>query len=86
MIFSSKAKAEAQRQKMIVYRRVFGTPEGREVLTDLMNENYILNSHGGDPLKEGARLAVLNILKLVNFDVNEFDKLTKGESVHDSVG
>lgn len=75
----SSEKAEADRQKILSYKKVFGSEEGREVLFDLINRYHVLNSHGGDPLKEGQRTVVLDILSRCNIDMVQFDKLLKGE-------
>lgn len=72
-------KISADRQKIISYKKFFGTDEGREVLFDLMNRYHILNGHGGDMHKEGQRSVVLEIMRLANIDLAQFDKLLKGE-------
>ena len=81
MAFFGRKKEEADfRAKVITYKRVFGTPEGTEVLFDLMNRNFILNPTGGDLKKEGRREAVLDILSKCHINVSELDKLMKGDS------
>lgn len=72
--------AESFRQKVITYKKVFGTPEGKEVLFDLCNRFHVLNGHGGDPHKEGQRSVVLEILGNTHRSMEDFDKLLKGES------
>lgn len=57
------------------YQKVFNTPEGKIVLMDLMNKNYILNSHKGEPLAEGRRAAILDIMHFCNINISEFNKL-----------
>lgn len=79
MIFGKKRERADLRQLSIAYKRVFSSPEGREVLFDIFNRNYLLNSHGGDPLKEGRRAAALDMLHMCKIDLNEFDKLLKEE-------
>lgn len=75
----SHEQSESLRQKIIAYKKVFGTPEGKEVLFDLCNRFHILNGHGGDPHKEGQRSVVLDILGNTHRSMEEFDKLLKGE-------
>ena len=76
-------KGADDRQKAILYKKVFGTDEGREVLLDLMNRNNILNpilSKGQDADRaEGARAVVCDIAMRANLDLAHFDKLLKGE-------
>lgn len=73
-----KARAEL-RERVITYKRVFATPEGKLVLFDLMNQFHILNGHGGDVRKEGERNAVLYILKMCHRSVEDLDRMMKGE-------
>lgn len=86
MIFNKKQKE--QRDRIITYKRVFGTPEGKTVLFDLMDRFNILNEHKGDALEmaklEGKRAAILYILTNCNMNMAEFDKALKGEN--DSIG
>lgn len=83
MIFKSKREQE-QRDRIVSYKRVFGSPEGKEVLFDLMNRFNILNEHKGTEIEqaksEGKRAAVLYILTNCNMNMVEFDKILKGES------
>ncbi len=72
-------RSEAYRQKVIAYKKVFSTPEGREVLFDLMDRYYLLNTTGGDPAKEGQRQVILDILTRTNTDLTQLDKILKGE-------
>lgn len=72
-------KLGSQRDLVISYKRVFGTPEGKEVLFDLMNRHHILNPHDGSPKAEGQRSVVLGIMKKCNINLADFDRLLKGE-------
>ena len=65
----------AQRQKIILYKKVFNSRDGKEVLLDLINRNYVLQTTGGDDLKEGRRAAVLDILHLTKISLKSFDEL-----------
>lgn len=78
MIFGKKA--QEQRDKIISYKRVFDSPEGKQVLFDLMNKFHILNSHGGDTIQEGQRSVVLWIMQQCNINLAQFDALLKGDS------
>jgi hypothetical protein len=73
------ARRAEQRDLIIAYKQVFSTEQGRTVLFDLMNRNFILDSTNGEPLKEGRRAVVLDILKQVNLSLEQFDQLLKGE-------
>jgi len=68
-----------QRQRIIQYKRTFGSPEGKAVLFDLMNKFHVLNAHKGDPYAEGQRSVVLWIMSQSNINLEAFDKLLKGE-------
>lgn len=68
-----------QRQRIINYKKVFGSDAGKAVLFDLMNRFHVLNEHGGDPFKEGQRSVALHIFKKCKIDLKEFDKLLNGE-------
>ena len=71
--------SQEQRNKVINYKRVFGTPEGKEVLYDLINNHYVLSTHKGDAYCEGQRKVVLEILNKCNVNIEAFDKMLKGE-------
>jgi hypothetical protein len=68
-------KSSDYRDLIIAYKRVFSTPEGKRVLFDLMDRGDVLNSHGGDPIKEGRRSLVLEVMKKVNINLKELDQL-----------
>ena len=70
---------QQQRDSIVNYKRVFGTPEGKQVLFDLMNRHHILNSHKGDVFSEGQRSVVLQIMSQCNIDLAEFDRLMEGQ-------
>jgi hypothetical protein len=76
---TQEEKAKADREKIIQYKRVFGSDEGRKVLFDLMNRYHVLNTHNGDHIKEGQRSVVIDILGRCNVDMIQFDKMLKGE-------
>jgi len=72
-------KSEADRQKVINYKKFFSSEDGKDVIIDLMDKYYILHSHDGSIFSEGQRSVVLYILKQANMDMVMFDKLLKGE-------
>lgn len=72
-------KSTDDRQRVLLYKKVFSSPEGKEVLIDLMNRNYVLNPTLGELRREGRREAILEILATTNVDMVQFDKLLKGE-------
>lgn len=62
------------------YRMVFGTPEGKAVLTDMarsagMYDDCIGSSHDETQRNLGARRFVLRILKLLRMSEEELDAL-----------
>lgn len=65
-----------QHQKALRYKRLFTTPDGREVLKDLLNLcGYDQSSFNKDPYKtarnEGRREVALDILAMVRMDVTD---------------
>jgi len=60
-----------------LYKNVFDSEEGQEVLSDLIVHNFMLESTEGDPLKEGSRKVVLRILALLNYDSKRLQSMTK---------
>lgn len=77
MIFK---KSPTTRNLVISYKQAFGTEPGKEVLFDLMNKYHVLNAHGGDAFKEGQRSVVLEIMRFASIDLNQLDKMMKGEA------
>ena len=63
------------RSLLVDYKRVFGTPEGKRVLLDLMDRGDILNTHRGDAFREGRRSLVCDIMKNVHINITELDAL-----------
>lgn len=72
-------KTEQDRQRVINYKKTFSSPEGRDVMFDLLNRFHVLNSHGGDPRKEGQREVALYIMHQCHIDLDQLDKLLRGE-------
>lgn len=73
---------EKQKQRSIAYKEVFTTDLGKRVLYDLMlNSNMLQSSFNSDPLlmamKEGERNVCLRILKLVDVDIKQLEKLVR---------
>ena len=68
-----------QRDLLIAYKKTFGTVEGKAVLHDLMNQFYVLHGHGGDPISEGKREAVLHIMRKCKIKIEQFDKMLEGD-------
>lgn len=80
-----KKNLEDQRQRVIAFKKFFGSDDGKEVMTDLMNRFYLLN-----PLPkttsdielaraEGNREVVLYLLGRAKTDVATLDKILNGE-------
>lgn len=82
---AQEAKDAAQRQKIISFKQFFGTPQGQEVMLDLMNKFYILTPLPDAVLEfdrgvaEGKRQAVLYLLSQAHMDMAAFDKVLKGD-------
>jgi hypothetical protein len=77
---------EEQRQKVINFKKFFGTDEGREVMLDLMNRFHLLTPlPDGDAITlarcEGKREVVLYLLGRANTSIEQLDKILKGEFV-----
>jgi hypothetical protein len=71
------------KQNVIMYKRVFGSPEGKEVLCDLANRFNLLTPIKGTDLeratKEGQRQVILDILFYLQLNINDLDNILKGE-------
>lgn len=81
MAIFSKGKRENEfREKCITYKRVFGSPEGKKVLYDLMDRNHVVATHKGDIFQEGRRAAILEIMYFCNISVKQLDEMMKGET------
>jgi len=79
-MFLKNKETNEQRERVINFKRTFATPEGKGVLFDLMNRYHLLNSHDGDPYKEGQRSVVLFIMAQTNINIQTLDQLLKGEN------
>jgi hypothetical protein len=76
--FLNKNKAEKYNKRISsLYKKVFSTPDGKEVLADLMMTGYVLESTEGDLIKEGSRKAILRIMAIVNYDATKFQNIVK---------
>lgn len=75
---------EKSKQLKQDYRMVFGTDEGKRVLNDLLKQNYVLGTtaNGDLQINEGRRIAVLQILQMLEVSPEQYRKLY-GESVDD---
>jgi hypothetical protein len=72
-------KRTEMRDRIIQFKRVFGSPDGKSVMYYLMDRYYVLQDHKGDPFKEGQRSVVVEILKLCNISLQQLDEMLKGE-------
>ncbi|RKX27480.1 MAG: hypothetical protein DRP45_00925 [Candidatus Zixiibacteriota bacterium] len=71
--------------KLDLYKRVFGSDDGKAVLADMAVECGLLSTHVQgktiDPnyitFKEGERNAVLRIITALEYDLNDFRELAK---------
>lgn len=74
-----KKKLETSRKLISQYKKVFGTPDGRAVLFDLMKGNYILwttpfvvGDDSATMRNIGKQEVVKNIMHLLRLDPDEF--------------
>lgn len=67
-----------QKNRIQLYKRVFGTKEGKEILLDLMNRFYINDNFEGD-IGEGKRRVVSFILKQAKYKIDDLDRLMAGD-------
>lgn len=77
-IFKESKKAQMIR----AYRTVFGTDDGKKVLNDLCKSCHVLHSTmDANPhemaYKEGERSVILRILRTIEIDPFELDRLIK---------
>ena len=78
-------KFKKMRETILAYKRVFGSPDGKLVLNDLMRSCHVMNStfdrDANEMLfNEGARSVVLRILKTIETDMdNVKEMITKLE-------
>jgi hypothetical protein len=76
-----------QRQKAISYKKFFGEDHHKAVMLDLMNRYFVLTplprlaSGEVDPVAEGQRSVVLDLLSRANVSMEQLDKILKGEFV-----
>lgn len=72
-----------------LYKEVFNSPSGQEVLCDLIANSYILETTEADPVKEGIRKGILRILGILSYDQKKFQaitrKITDVNSIEDEV-
>lgn len=84
-----KKKAKRSLASVTQYQKVFGTPEGKKVLWDLMKSGGVLvQSHvAGDPygtaFNDGARSIVLRILDKLKTDATQFEKIIESGGDYD---
>jgi len=60
-----------------LYKEVFNSDAGQEVLADLIMHSHVLESTEGDLIKEGCRKGTLRILGILNYDPKKLQKMTK---------
>lgn len=78
---------EDQRQRIISFKKFFGTDEGREVMSDLINRYYLLNGLPKTTSEielaraAGAHDVVCYLLGRANVRMEELDRILKGEFV-----
>jgi len=72
-----------KKDNTIAYQRLFDSIDGKKVLRDLMKGCHFFDTtFTGDATetayREGERSVVLRILKILNLDPREFDKIMEG--------
>lgn len=74
---------QAARQRIIDYKKTFESEHGKEVLRDLINQFHIFNPMPTDMTKlaymEGQRSVVLSIIHKTKINLDDFDRLLKGD-------
>lgn len=80
---------ETKRARLVrAYREVFSTEAGKEVLNDLCNSCHIHRSTmDSNPhemaYREGERSVVLRILRTIEIDPYELNRMLKGQSTEE---
>lgn len=75
-----KKQAIKKLNKLTAYKRVFSTQDGKVVLLDMMRSHFVLSStFSGENThesasKDGERMVVLRILKILNMDLSSLQK------------
>lgn len=80
--------SEQIKSNIVQYQKVFGSVEGKSVLSDLMLNNHVLlGTFDKDPMvmafREGQRSVIMDILSKLNIDPIKFAKMYE-ESQGDS--
>lgn len=76
-----KSALQIRKERIALYKGLFKSPKGKEVLHDLLARNFVLQStySSKDPQQviynEGKRAVVLEILAMLEMDISMFDKL-----------
>ena len=76
-LLNRNEKAKYNKRISRLYKQVFNSAEGQEVLSDLMMNGYILESTEGDNIKEGIRTSILRILGILQYNPQKFQAMTK---------
>lgn len=79
-----KDRIEADRNLMLSYKKFFSSPEGKDVLFDLINKFNGINKIQGQSDSEkfeaiGAQGVVFYILGKTKMDVAHYDKMLNGD-------
>jgi hypothetical protein len=83
----AKAAAAEQRARILTYKRVFSSVDGKVVFADLMDKFHLVNEHDGTPFPEGQRSVVLYVMRQTNINVEKFDEMWReGTNGIDSSG
>lgn len=86
---SDKKRARKPVDRAISYQAIFNTPEGQNVLWDMMHTHHMIGSvFSKDPLemalKEGERNVVLRILQILKIDIATLAKRIEEGLKHES--
>ena len=81
---SRKSKTELRIAKVMDYKKVFGSQQGKRVLYDLMDSSFVMRNTFDRNLqdkehffREGQRAVVLRILTVLETSEEEFHKLLR---------
>jgi len=85
LFFDKKKREQSFREKAILYKTVFSSPDGKLVLYDLMDRNFIARDFDGksdafEVAKQcGQRKAILDILYYCDISIKQLDEMMKGD-------
>ncbi len=78
---NADAKIEQERRdRLIQYKQLFGSPQGKVVLFDIIDRCHILDERELTPFEQGKRSVATRLLTDLNINLSEFDRMMKGDN------